>query len=91
MAGPFGGYGAAGFTGLAFSFFLLLVLWGLFWKGLGLWHSARHGNYRWFVAMFLVNTFGILELIYLFAILKLGSQELFSADASKTHNNHSHA
>lgn len=60
------------------SLFLLLVVWSLFWKGLALWHSARRGNPYWFLAFLILNTLGILELIYLFGILKLNFKNLFS-------------
>ncbi len=58
--------------------FLLFLVWGLFWKGLALWHSARKGQNWWFVILLIVNTAGILEIIYLFAVLKLKFNTLFS-------------
>lgn len=57
--------------------FLLLVLWSLFWKGLALWHAGRKGQPWWFIALLVINTAGILEIIYLFAILKVRRTELF--------------
>lgn len=56
---------------------LPLMIWSLFWKGLSLWHASRRGQEKWFVAILIVNTVGILEIIYLFAILKLKFQDLF--------------
>ncbi len=56
----------------------LLAVWSLFWKGLALWHAARRGQSWWFIIMLGVNTAGILEMVYLFAILKLKVSELFS-------------
>lgn len=56
----------------------IILLWSLFWKGLALWHSGRRGQVWWFVVMLVVNTLGILEIIYLFAIIKLKFSELFS-------------
>jgi hypothetical protein len=44
---------------------LPLLVWSLFWKGLALWRSARNGQKYWFVAILVVNTVGILEIIYL--------------------------
>ncbi|MES2087583.1 MAG: DUF5652 family protein [Patescibacteria group bacterium] len=57
---------------------LLLILWSLFWKGLALWHSGRRGQEYWFVVMLLVNTAGVLEIVYLFLIIKLKVAQLFS-------------
>jgi hypothetical protein len=55
----------------------ILLIWTIFWKGLALWHSGRHNQGWWFVVMLIVNTVGILEIIYLFAICKLKFSELF--------------
>ncbi len=56
----------------------LLIVWSIFWKGLALWHSGRRGEPWWFVIMLVVNTLGILEIIYLFAIARLKLSQLFS-------------
>ncbi|TSD02107.1 MAG: hypothetical protein Athens071425_126 [Parcubacteria group bacterium Athens0714_25] len=58
--------------------FPLLLLWSIFWKGLALWHSGRRGQEWWFAILLVVNTIGILEIIYLFSIIKLKPAELFS-------------
>lgn len=67
------GFGFPGFG----AGFLLLILWTFFWKGLALWHSARRGQPWWFVILMIVNTVGILEIIYLFLVLKLKTDQLF--------------
>ncbi len=58
--------------------FPFLLLWEGFWKGLTLWHSARRGQPWWFLILLVVNTVGILAIIYLFAVAKLKWSELFS-------------
>jgi hypothetical protein len=58
---------------------LILVLWSVFWKGLALWHSAQRKEPWWFVIMLVVNTAGILEIIYLFGVAKLKFASLFSS------------
>lgn len=60
-----------------------LVVWSLFWKGMALWHAAKHGDKFWFVFLFLVNTLGILDIIYLIIIGKLKAGSLFD-NASDT-------
>lgn len=95
-AGWFGqlpvGAGAPEWVLLMFAFLgpliVLVVLWSLFWKGLALWHAARRGQYWWFVIMLVVNTAGILEIIYLFGIAKLKLRELFSLHAHGEHAAH---
>jgi Family of unknown function (DUF5652) len=57
---------------------VVVVLWSIFWKGLALWHSGRRGQPWWFLILLVINTFGILEIIYLFAVAKLKWSELFS-------------
>jgi hypothetical protein len=68
----------SGFAGAAGAWLLVLIVWSLFWKGLALWHSGRRGQPWWFVIMLIVNTVGILEIIYLFAVCKLKFTELFA-------------
>ncbi|MFH0942663.1 MAG: DUF5652 family protein [Candidatus Beckwithbacteria bacterium] len=42
-----------------------LLLWQTIWKGLALWKSARNQQRNWFIALLLINTAGILEILYL--------------------------
>ena len=44
---------------------LLLVLWDLVWKGIGLWSAGQNNQKYWFIAILLFNTAGILPIIYL--------------------------
>lgn len=46
---------------------IALVVWGLAWKGVALWRAGRNNHLGWFIAIFLVNTIGILEMVYIFA------------------------
>jgi len=46
----------------------VLILWSLVWKGLALWRAAKRGDKIWFVVFLILNTAGILEIIYLFFI-----------------------
>lgn len=50
-----------------FVVFLLVIamIWSIIWKGVALWKSARYGQKAWFVVMLIVNTVGLLEIIYL--------------------------
>ncbi|HEY9583521.1 MAG TPA: DUF5652 family protein [Candidatus Paceibacterota bacterium] len=65
---PMMGLGAGLFTVGAF-LFLLLILVVIALKGYALWHAAKRDEKGWFIALLLVNTFGILELIYLYFIV----------------------
>ncbi len=48
----------------------LVVAWSLVWKGMALWHAARRGESTWFVALLVINTLGILEILYLYVFSK---------------------
>ncbi len=48
--------------------FLLVIVWSLLWKGLALWRAAKRGDTWWFIAFLVINTAGILEIIYLFVV-----------------------
>ncbi|MFA5792819.1 MAG: DUF5652 family protein [Candidatus Gracilibacteria bacterium] len=50
--------------------FFALITWSFIWKGWALWRSARLNQKGWFVALLLLNTLGILEILYIFVISK---------------------
>src|SRR5690242_10681366 len=57
---------AFGFGGVAIALlFLVIALWSLVWKTLAVWHAARNKQRIWMVVLLLVNTVGVLEIIYL--------------------------
>ena len=43
----------------------VISLWALIWKGLALWQSAKRDEKYWFLAIFILNTMGILPIAYL--------------------------
>jgi hypothetical protein len=49
---------------------VLVYLWSLVWKGLALWQASQNKEKIWFVCLLVINTAGILEIIYLFMISK---------------------
>lgn len=73
-----GGYGIGLGIPLAVApLVVVLVLWSIVWKGLGLWHAAKRGETWWFVALLLLNTAGILEIVYLLVFAKMKLSDLF--------------
>jgi hypothetical protein len=68
------------FAGPVLGLLGLAAVWSLFWKGLSLWHAGRRGQPWWFVILLLINTLGILDIIYLFGVAKLHFHDLFSMD-----------
>ena len=49
---------------------ILAVAWVLTWKGIALWKAARLSSKKWFIALLIINTFGILEIIYIYFIAR---------------------
>lgn len=58
-------------------FWFLLVpvfIWDLVIRGIALWKSASHGQKVWFVFLLIVNSLGILPIIYLLFFQKKGTK-----------------
>lgn len=51
--------------GIFFPLLLVILLFVVILKGYALWYSARDGQKWWFIAMLVINTMGILEIVYL--------------------------
>lgn len=51
----------AGFVWL----FVLVAIWSIIWKGLALWRAARNNQMAWFIVLLVVNTIGILDILYI--------------------------
>jgi len=49
---------------------LFLVLWALPWKGWALWRAAKNNHIWWFVALLVIQTLAILEILYIFVFSK---------------------
>lgn len=56
-----------GFWGM---FLFPLVVWTLAWKGVALWKAAQKEDKVWFIALLLINTLGILEILYIYIFSK---------------------
>lgn len=57
-------------AGLSFLLVPILV-WSLFWKGWALWKAAKNDSKPWFIALLLINTMGILDILYIFVFGKV--------------------
>jgi len=56
--------------GMNSNWLLLTLLWVLPWKGVALWRSARNGHKKWFIALLVINTMALLEIVYIFYFSK---------------------
>ena len=61
--------------------FIVVMLWTIVIKGYALWHAARNGQKEWFIALLVINTLGILEIVYLV---------WFRSDKQKNSHSHHH-
>lgn len=59
---------------------LILALWTLPWKGYALWIAARNKHKYWFIALLIINTVAILEIIYIFAVGKPALKKAAAAE-----------
>lgn len=55
---------------------IVVVVWSAVWKLFALYSAGSRGHKGWFVALFFLNTVGILEIVYLFVVSRrsAGSQ-----------------
>jgi len=49
---------------------ILLLLWTLPWKGVALWRASKREEKKWFVALLVLNTLAVLEILYIFIFSK---------------------
>lgn len=57
--------------GTAIIIFTIISIWTLAWKGFALWKSAQKKSVFWFIALLVINTLGILEILYIFVFSKM--------------------
>jgi len=60
---PFGTIAAL--SAFTMSVLLILILWELIWKGIAMWKCGRNNQLAWFIVILILNTAGILPIIYL--------------------------
>ncbi len=53
-------------VGISLWLFAVIAVWSLVWKLLSMWKSARKKQVGWFIVLALLNTIGILQILYYF-------------------------
>lgn len=61
------------------AFVLFMLVWSTVWKGIALWRAAHNSHLKWFIVILIVQTAGILEIIYIL---------FFSKKTKKHHPEH---
>jgi len=54
----------------------LILLWTLPWKGVALWKASKNNSKWWFIALLVINTLAILEILYIFIFSKKKARNL---------------
>ncbi len=57
----------------------VLFAWSFIWKGIALWKAGERRERGWFIALYIVNLVGLLDIFYIFFIA--GRKEDASANA----------
>ena len=55
---------------------LVLAIWTIPWKGYALWLAAKRSQKGWFLVLLILNTVGILEIFYIFRIVKKSCKDV---------------
>jgi hypothetical protein len=53
------------FTPLIIVLIIVLIFWEAVWKGIALWKAGNQKQLGWFIALFVLNTLGILPIVYI--------------------------
>jgi len=61
--------------GISLEVLILALIWTAIWKGVALWKAARNRQLVWFIVLLVVNTVGILEILYIFLFSELGKSK----------------
>lgn len=56
---------------VALAIIIIISIWSLIWKGLALWKSSKKNHKVWFVIILVLNTIGILEILYFYIFSKM--------------------
>ena len=65
--GPLGRFPAA--------LFVVASIWSVFWKGMSMWKASKNEQSKWFVALLIFNTVGVLDILYLAFFQKKGKKK----------------
>ena len=66
MCTPFSFTNCPNICGWLIPIVLLIVIWDITWKAIGMWKAARNNELAWFICIAIFNTIGIIPIVYLF-------------------------
>ena len=62
----------------------IVGIWSLIWKGIALWKSSRKNQMVWFIFLLVVNTVGILEILYIFIFSKMSGKKVKTVNSKSS-------
>jgi len=57
--------------GISVVFLIIIILWEGVWKLIAMWKAAKNNSYAWFIVLAIINTVGILPILYIFVFSKI--------------------
>ena len=69
--------------GVPLWFLIVAIVWSVIWKLLAMWKSAKKNSPIWFVVLAVINTLGILEILYIYVFSEMKTKKV-SEEAPKT-------
>ena len=68
---------------MALGMLTIIGIWSLIWKGFALWRAAGKRQLVWFIVFLIINTAGVLEILYLFVLSKMDGSKNKKKDKKK--------
>lgn len=62
---------------------LVIAIWTIIWKGIALWKAAGKKQLYWFIILLILNTLGILEILYIYVFSKMDLKKKQSVKIKK--------
>jgi len=57
--------------GVSLWILIVILIWSIIWKLLALWKSAKKNHVVWFILLAVINTIGILEILYVYVFSEM--------------------
>ena len=61
----------------------VIILWSIPWKGVALWKSAKNSHLGWFIALLIINSLAILDILYIFVFSNWGIKKQQETEATQ--------
>lgn len=66
----------ASILGISLGLLIIIIIWSAVWKGIALWKAARKNSLVWFIVLLVVNTLGILEILYIYVFSEMKNKKV---------------